>query len=442
MKIKLNILQESLISTAFAAMILLLAVACHAGGYLHWESSAFLLNYTADRPFWDIIFDPDRNDWGFYQCRELSYILDWIDAHFVYFLLKKQLPWFISPVGMILVLFCIFLQQYAGRRLFSHLSGSFFTLHAAAMALLPCFTETIFYRNAKILTAASLCVLVFGTALNRLKNPGFWGNKKTLTAAALIAVSADRQGVFYVAAFTGLLAVEQILNRRHLRTDILRIGIAAVFFSIICNIWLVPEIIKSITGYYPDFTYQTNFSLNSSLIPGGIKFAAANLTHAFTGINVLEISVSGGILLFAVIAFILRKHRHIPCYLFPGAAVAVTLCSGVMVLRHPAIIEDDIIFSGYFVPAMIIMSFFFLAALDNLPQKIRKWSFLLPILAICLHLYPYLYPEMLFRDDKYQKVYQDATVKLKYVIENPDCDYRLLTMPYRMERLLEKLNSK
>ena len=55
-------LRESLISTTFSAVIMLLAIACRGGGYLHPESSEFLLNYTADRPLLNIIFDPAKND--------------------------------------------------------------------------------------------------------------------------------------------------------------------------------------------------------------------------------------------------------------------------------------------------------------------------------------------------------------------------------------------
>lgn len=435
-----NILKESLWTTAGAAVILLLAVAAHAGGYLHWESSAFILNYTADRPFLAIIFDPLRNDWGYYQCRELSYVLDYIDAHIVYLFLKNQLCWFISPVSIVLMVFCIWLQQYAGRRLFPQLSGLFFTLHASAMALLPFFTENIFYRTSKILTAASLGVLVFGTALHCLKKTGFWGDIRTLAAAAFIAVFADRQGMFFVTAFAGILAVEQLLNPARSRKNILRIAIGAVFTGIIANVWIVPEIIKSCTGYWPDLAYQTDFKLNASLLTGGFKFTAANAGHALSGIGFLPAAVVGGCLAAGAVFVLLRKHRHFSCFLPFAAVGAVIVCSGVMALRHPAVLEEGIIFSGYFAPAMMIFSFFYLAALAALPEKFIRWSLLLPILAICLRLYPYLYPEMLFRDDKYQKVYQDATGKLKEVIQDPTRDHRTLTLPYRMELLLEKLN--
>ena len=142
-----KISKEENITTFFAGIILLLAIIAHGGGFLHWESSAFILNYTADRPFWDMLFDPDRNDWGFYQCRELSYIFDYIDAHIVLFFLKNKLPWFVSPISIGLMIFCIWLQQYAGRRLCPNLPSCFFTLHAIAMALLPFFTENILSRK-------------------------------------------------------------------------------------------------------------------------------------------------------------------------------------------------------------------------------------------------------------------------------------------------------
>ena len=82
-------LRESLLTVFFSAVVLLLAIACHGGGFLHWESSAFLLNYIADRPLPAIIFDPLKNDWGLYQCRELSYFFDYLDAQIIYMILKS-----------------------------------------------------------------------------------------------------------------------------------------------------------------------------------------------------------------------------------------------------------------------------------------------------------------------------------------------------------------
>jgi hypothetical protein len=136
---------------------------------------------------------------------------------------------------------------------------------------------------------------------------------------------------------------------------------------------------------------------------------------------------------------LLRNQRHISPFLFLESVIVVIVCSGVMTSRHSALMDDTVMFSGYFMPSMMFFSFFYLIAINNLPEKFKKWVYVLPILAIILRLYPYIYPEMLFVDDKYQKIYQDATIKLKDVIKNPQIDYKKLTLPYRMDRLIEKL---
>lgn len=436
-----KILKESFWSTFSAAVVLLLATAAHAGAYLHWESSAFLLNYTMDRPFLEIIFDPDRNDWGFYQCRELSYVLDYFDAHLVLFLLKNKIIWFISPVCIILILFCIWIQQYAGRRLFPRLPGIFFTMHALALALLPSFTETLFYRSSKLLTAAGLSVVIFGTALRFIRNSGFWGRTSTIAVAALITVLADRQGVFFITAFTGIMAVWQYFHSSRQLKDVLRAAAAAVITGVAANVLAVPLIIKVTNGYFPDFSYQVDFRHDPAVFPDALQFMLGNTGHCFCGEILPDNAVVQGVILLVCMLFLLYRHRYISPLLLCGSAAAVTLCSFLMISRHNAIMDSNVIFSGYFVPSMVIFTFFLFAAFDRLPERVRKFIFLVPAAVIYLRLTPYIKPEYLFKDDRYQKVYQDATHRLRYAIENPDCNYRTLILPYRMERLLEKLGS-
>jgi hypothetical protein len=431
--------KEANIVTVFAGIILLLAIIAHCGGYLHYESSAFILNYTAERPFWNIIFDPDKNDWGCYQCRELSYIFDYIDAHIVLFFLKNKLIWFVSPISICLMIFCIWLQQYAGRRLCPNLPSCFFTFHAIAMALLPFFTENIFFRSSKPLVAASIGVLIFGTALAHLKRPGVWGNTKTLAIAALVAVLSDRQGVFFVTAFAGVLAIEQFFHPFAVRSAILKISISTVLISIVANVWIVPPIIEALNGYFPNFSYQTDFVLTPFFVIDGFKFTMANLSNVFTGINFLSLAIPVGVAFFCLLTFLLKNHKHISPFLFIETTIIVIVCAGIMTSRHAALMDEKVMFSGYFMPSMMIFSFFYLIAMNNLPEKLKKWIYVLPILAIVLRLYPYIYPEMLFIEDDDQKIYQDATIKLKHVIKNPEVDHKMLTLPYRVDMLIEKL---
>ncbi|MBQ7207880.1 MAG: hypothetical protein IJS01_08800 [Lentisphaeria bacterium] len=434
--------REAFVVTGFAAVILALATACHGGGYLHWESSAFLLNYTADRPLAELVFDPARNDWGLYQCRELSYFFDWIDARIVFALLRRGIALFLSPVCLVLMLGMIFFQQYAGRRLFPRLPGLFFTLHGAALALLPCFCENIFFRSSKFLAAAGLLLLVFGTALRRLRDPGWAGSVPVLCAAAVVTVLADRQGMFFVTAFTGLLAVMQFLRPCRAFSAVLAAGAAAVVFGVAADLVIAPRLIELFNGYTPDFAYQGTWQAQKGAAAAGLKFALANTGQMLAGIPSVTPAAAVGAAVWLGLFFLLRRDRHIPPWLLPGSIAAVVLCCGVMAARHPAILSWDIVFSSYFLPSGMALSFFWFAALERLPAGRLPFAALLPALAVCLRLAPYLQPERLFHEDKYQKIYQEATVKLRQALADPACDERRLCLPYRMELLLRKVRSR
>ena len=435
-------LRESLLTVFFSAVVLLLAIACHGGGFLHWESSAFLLNYIADRPLPAIIFDPLKNDWGLYQCRELSYFFDYLDAQIIYMLLKSGVCWFVSCSAILFSLLGLWFQQYAGRLLFPRLPGIFFTLHGMALALLPAIAGSIFFRSSKFAVFAGLTFLIFGTALKCIRKKTVFSSNISCCLAAFITVFADRQGVYFVTAFTGILAVMQLFDHRRVFTRIIRLCGAAVVVGVIADLWIMPWIIQVINHYQVDFSYQGSFAVDSSLFFKGLRFFAANCGHTFAGQTTIVSATAAGMLFLFVSALILLKKKNFPCWLFPGSVVTAVICCGIMVLRHPPLLHEDIIFSNYFLPSAAILTFFYFAALENLPERLRKFCWLVPLLILVFRLYPYLHPEMLCREDKYQKVYQDATVKLKQAVENPGENKIPPLIPYRMEKLLEKLNHK
>lgn len=436
-------LRESLISTAFSAVILILAIACHGGGYLHPESSEFLLNYNADRPLLNIIFDPQKNDWTLYQCRELSYFIDWIDAQIIFALMKIKCVWFISFSTIIFSLFTIFFQQYAGRQLFPRLPGMFFTFHAAALALLPALTGNIFFRSSKAITTAGLTVLIFGTALRYLKRNNFFSSLKVCAVAAAVTVLADRQGVFYVTGFTGVIAVMQIFRPRYILKKVLRICSAVIVAAAAANLFIVPWIIRFLNNYTPDFSYQGDFSARNSLFFHGVDFFIANLGNAFCGLSNVQCAEKIGLSLLCAISYLLFRfrHRHLPFRVFPGVAAGIAICCEIMTLRHPPL-RDIVIFSGCFLPSMAIVTFFYFAALAGLPGKLSGYGIIIPLLAICLRLYPYIYPEKLSGDIKNMSVFQNASVQLKHAVQNPQSAIsRQKPLPYNMELLLKKLEN-
>src|SRR5579859_870387 len=56
------------------------AVVFWGRGVLDKEAISFVVNYLADRSVLATVFDVRLNDWGNYQARELSYLVDLIDA--------------------------------------------------------------------------------------------------------------------------------------------------------------------------------------------------------------------------------------------------------------------------------------------------------------------------------------------------------------------------
>ena len=79
-----------------AAGIALIAVAGMIfvrGGAIHPESyHTYLPHYLGDAPFLQKIFDVNVTDAGNYQARELSYVFDWIDCHFIDFCVGPHVP--------------------------------------------------------------------------------------------------------------------------------------------------------------------------------------------------------------------------------------------------------------------------------------------------------------------------------------------------------------
>src|SRR2546428_610107 len=68
-------------------------------GIIDGEATKLVLNYLQKRPFLAKIFDPQNNDWGTFQARELSHVFDLIDARFFAWLLDRHLLVFVPLSG-------------------------------------------------------------------------------------------------------------------------------------------------------------------------------------------------------------------------------------------------------------------------------------------------------------------------------------------------------
>ena len=93
-----------LLITLLALLPTLLPIICGERGYAAPESCCFLMHYNTNLPLSKLIFDPAKTDWGFYQGRELSYLLDALDARFIGWCIKNRMSHFFSVSSMLFLL--------------------------------------------------------------------------------------------------------------------------------------------------------------------------------------------------------------------------------------------------------------------------------------------------------------------------------------------------
>ena len=99
----------------FLAALLMVAgfAAAECGGFVHTESTAFLRVYNdTSRPLLNIIYDPLLTDWNAYQAREFSYLVDALDARFIYACARAGMAHFYSLSAIVILLACVVVQQY------------------------------------------------------------------------------------------------------------------------------------------------------------------------------------------------------------------------------------------------------------------------------------------------------------------------------------------
>jgi hypothetical protein len=233
------------------------------GGVLEREATTFITQYTADRPLLNKIFDPRANDLGTYQARELSYFVDYVDAQVYRLVLQQTGALLFVPVSALATSLALVLVFMRGVR---HTARNVGVLNAAL--LLGCFltsfmfvsTMGIFYRSSKALVAAALLALVFHVrrlwrqpAVPPLRRSQMWAAGVTFLLALVIGLS-DREGVFYVLVFCGMLAIRYWWTGEVGST--LVVLVAAAVTLQIYNFLLAPAAIRMVSGYWPDFSYQ------------------------------------------------------------------------------------------------------------------------------------------------------------------------------------------
>jgi len=281
------------------------AIAFWGRGIIDDETSTFVVNYLARRPFLATIFDPQLNDWGSFQARELSYVLDLIDARVFSALLIRHV-FFIVPISGLVGLIAASLGYVFGAR---RVLGLGRTTTGLLLALfLSCIvvqaSTPVFYRSSKILLSVLLLGFLFvltglvGTTGRRIN-----ASVRSLGALFLLGLGmsmADRQGFFYLLVATGTIGLlwlkgvwlkTEDANLRSRRWRALVTGVAASVAATLYNHVIAPEAILRLNGYWPDFSYQDVplSRLDWALVAHALEMCATQMTYFFGNLPILAV---------------------------------------------------------------------------------------------------------------------------------------------------------
>jgi hypothetical protein len=231
------------------------------GGVIDNEATAFVEAYLDERGFLSQIFDPRTTDFGNYQARELSYVADWVDAHVLLQLLRRDLVLLVPFSALVGGLALVAVFPRAAARAFPSLSPL-----RAGLCLLVFLSQFVwlssaglFYRSGKILLLPVLLALaarLIGTARSGEPRGGAARLRHAAVVGGLGLVGAllDRQGFFELAVALALVLVAFVLGHRLWAT--LAALAAAVAVAVVYNLALAPAAIHALNGYRPGFEYQ------------------------------------------------------------------------------------------------------------------------------------------------------------------------------------------
>ena len=325
----------------------------------HPEANCFIVHYNSGNNPINLIFDPSKTDWDNYQARELSYLLDYLDARFIFFCILQHHAHFYSLSSLILLTASAVLIHRKLKKLYPDADKSI-------TAALPLMYVSLylgadgFFRSSKPAVSFLLLWLFFNVA-EMLKQPEKYHSIRSQFPNLLLLFllpGFDRIGFFIAAAASaaaallpGLFSCNCPLASREKMDSSKKpllifsfIALSAVLFSLLYNFIIAPAIIEALHSYRPSFEYQNFQASVSNILCDGLIFTLKNYGSLFIPANYSGTIAAGiicSLFLFYAGAILRRDSRDLrlitPVWL--GIFVFSVICTGLMIARHPAIQE-------------------------------------------------------------------------------------------------------
>ena len=366
---RLGFPQVLVLSLVFVAV----SVCLLRGGVVHPEVLKYLPHHLSERSLLQKIYDPKVLDMGFYQNRELSYLVDHVDCQFIAASVKAGRPHFLSlsfyflivTTGILFWWFCV--HDLLLDRAASTLLLLIFYTSASV------FMSGVYFRSSKPAIALMLMLMTF-LIFRTVRSPAESRGPHRLLASlayfgvSLAATGFDRQGFFMVAGAEVFLFLWTVLFRCRRGVSLLGAGLLALGVSLLSNYVITPRIIHALNGYWPDFTYQKLPLKTLMLYPGDCLWQGALLfadTIRFTFGNSWIVCVA-----IAVLLAFWSRHDVVPQSVGAQArphplnrmAILLVVMAGLVIamnmlmyIRHSAVIWPDVRRGIYALPVVILL---------------------------------------------------------------------------------------
>jgi hypothetical protein len=219
------------------------------------EALGFLRNYWGERSVLQRVFDPRGYD--FYQARELSYAVDFLDAQWVRQLVERDVLFFVPPSAVAASLAVVSIGLWLVPRAMPALppTVAWLVLLVYLSNFAVASTTGLLYRATKPLVAPLLlALLLLALAEHRGSRMGPRAGFAAAFATGLAMSLLDRQGLFYILLFIPAAGAAWVRTRRGLGLVLGAAAAGAAWAAY--NYALGPWVIQALNGYWPETRFQ------------------------------------------------------------------------------------------------------------------------------------------------------------------------------------------
>lgn len=227
------------------------------GSWLHGEADLFLVDHLSERSFLSKVICPHAHDASQYQARELSHVLEFLDAQFIKWSLDHKMAHFYSITNYLL-LFLISVLQF-------HFASRYLKLDPLVSVLLVALfwtTPCIFYSGQYLRSAKQGCAFfAFLLGWMVIMQAGLRRFPAVLVAVqgfvlGLGLVWMDRQGLFILVAIILTLLLFSVGPGVPHRGIFIAALAAAAIGHYLYSKTIAPGLIRELNGFEVSFQYQ------------------------------------------------------------------------------------------------------------------------------------------------------------------------------------------